>query len=110
MSSGSGKRMTRYLLDTHVFLWADARPADLPPRMQQVLRDPQHRFYLSLVSLWEIQIKHQLGKLTLRVPIEMLVNEQRTASQLSFVPIKLSHISTGWPTCRCIIEIRLIDC
>lgn len=60
--------------------------------MQQVLRDPQHRFYLSLVSLWEIQIKHQLGKLTLRVPIEMLVNEQRTASQLSFVPIKLSHI------------------
>lgn len=84
--------MTRYLLDTHVFLWADAKSSELPPRVQQVLRDSQNHFYLSLVSLWEIQIKHQLGKLTLRLPIKSLVDEQRSVSRLGLVPIKPSHI------------------
>lgn len=54
----------RFLLDTHVLLWgaADELPADLVTRL-----DPAD-LYISAVSVWEIAIKHGLGRLDLPEP------------------------------------------
>jgi len=58
----------RLLLDTHAFIWWDSEPERLPRKVLRLCRDPRHELLLSVVSLWEIQIKRQLGKLRLALP------------------------------------------
>jgi PIN domain nuclease of toxin-antitoxin system len=44
------------------------------------------------VSLWEIQIKTQIGKLTLRSPLAEIIAHQQTENEISLLPITLLHI------------------
>jgi len=55
----------KLLLDTHIFLWFITGDQRLSGDMQQGIRNPDNEVYLSVVSLWEIVVKHQLGKLPL---------------------------------------------
>ena len=50
----------RLLLDTHTFVWLDASPDQLSAEAQDILQDPGNDLLLSIVSVWEIQIKAQL--------------------------------------------------
>ena len=59
----------RYLLDTHVFLWMAAEPGRLSSDARKYILNPENLLYVSIVSLWEMQIKHQMGKLALDVSI-----------------------------------------
>ena len=53
------------LLDTCTFLWAISAPDQLSQTAKQALEDGNNRLSLSQASMWEIQIKHQTGKLVL---------------------------------------------
>ena len=55
-----------YLLDTHTFLWAAIQPASLSPKAAAIISDRSHDVQVSVVSFWEISIKHGLGKLELQ--------------------------------------------
>ena len=55
----------RILLDTCEFLWLVAGDTKLSPKTAAALRDPQNEVFLSVVSFWEISLKHNLGKLPL---------------------------------------------
>ena len=59
------------LLDTHVLL-ALSKSEDelLPAFMREALREQRNSSFASVVSLWEIAIKHRLGKLPLPYPLE----------------------------------------
>jgi PIN domain nuclease of toxin-antitoxin system len=59
----------KLLLDTHTFLWLDGSPEQLSPTALAACADPTNQLYLSVVSAWEIQIKHQIKRLQLDVPI-----------------------------------------
>ncbi len=59
----------KLLLDTHVFLWLAGAPEKLTARALDACKNRQNPIYLSVVSAWEIQIKSQLGKLTLDDPL-----------------------------------------
>lgn len=50
----------KLLLDTHVALWALAEPQRLPPELRQRLSDPAHEVMVSIVSVWEVAIKHSI--------------------------------------------------
>lgn len=50
----------RLLLDTHVAQWAVDRPERLPERVRGRLASPENEIFVSVVSLWEIAIKHAL--------------------------------------------------
>jgi PIN domain nuclease of toxin-antitoxin system len=54
-----------YLADTHILLWTLNQPQRLPRDIKSVLDDDEVVIYYSPVSLWEIAIKHGLGKLDL---------------------------------------------
>ena len=56
----------RFLLDTHVVLWALEDSARLAPAARLLLADPANEFWVSAASAWEIAIKVALGKLALR--------------------------------------------
>jgi len=58
----------KLLLDTHCFLWLNSEPTRVSPTALAACLDAANPLHLSLISLWEIQIKQQLGKLKLREP------------------------------------------
>jgi PIN domain nuclease of toxin-antitoxin system len=80
-----------YLLDTHVFIWMDSDPSLLSASVEGLLKDKQNAVYISVVSVWEMQIKVQIGKLTLSAPVEKLVQEQRDNNDLNILPVTLAH-------------------
>lgn len=57
--------MRRILLDTHIFLWMQFESERLSDNLSRLLKREDIRWYLSQVSILEIQIKHSLGKLPL---------------------------------------------
>lgn len=50
------------LLDTHVAVWAINSPERIPRHLHQVSRDAYPNIFVSVVAVWEIAIKHQLGR------------------------------------------------
>jgi PIN domain nuclease of toxin-antitoxin system len=74
----------RYLIDTHVVIWMAEDSEKLPPKMKKILEDEENKIYLCTISLWEIAIKMNLGKLDLGVRLdEFFINiEQRDFSIL----------------------------
>jgi PIN domain nuclease of toxin-antitoxin system len=46
---------------------------------------------LSVASTWEIQIKHQLGKLTLNMPLVDIIQGQQERNNVQILPISLQH-------------------
>lgn len=50
------------LLDTHVALWAIADSPKLPAMARQLILSARTTVWVSVVSVWEIAIKHTLGR------------------------------------------------
>jgi PIN domain nuclease of toxin-antitoxin system len=53
----------KLLLDTHIFLWLIHDNRYLSYRYRQEIKNPNNEKFLSVVSIWECIIKHQVGKL-----------------------------------------------
>jgi len=53
---------------------------------------PNTTLFLSYASIWELQIKLQLGKLTARRPLSQIIQEQTTLNGLRLLPILPDHI------------------
>lgn len=82
----------KVLFDTHSFLWWDLDPGKLSPRAITVCNDPATMLYLSVASAWEIQIKVQVGKLTLPRPLADIIASQQARNGLQILPATLGHI------------------
>jgi PIN domain nuclease of toxin-antitoxin system len=81
------------LLDTHAFLWLRNAPEKIPEKVLAAYYDINNDIFLSVVSIWEMQIKHQLGKLDLALPLRTLIEEQRINNGLQILAIETHHIS-----------------
>lgn len=55
------------LIDTHLLLWAAGEPQKLSKKARRLLGDPASHLWFSAVSLWEVAIKHGLGRQDFRV-------------------------------------------
>lgn len=82
----------RYLLDTHTFLWWNKQSTKLSVTVLNLFQDRTNTLLLSLASVWEIQIKIQLGKLSLPAPLVEIIEKQQQANQIELLPITLPHI------------------
>ncbi|MSP14803.1 MAG: type II toxin-antitoxin system VapC family toxin [Chloroflexi bacterium] len=90
----------KLLFDTHAFIWWDNDPARLSAKALVLCSDPENELILSVTSLWEMQIKRQLGKLNLRLPLAEIVAQQQATNGLSLLAITQVHILAldGLPT------------
>jgi PIN domain nuclease of toxin-antitoxin system len=80
----------KFLLDTHTFLFAISDPERLSTAVSQVLLDGDASKWLSAVSLWEIIIKVQVGKLILPMePAYYLDNLRQLGASL--LPVDAQH-------------------
>lgn len=81
----------RLLLDTHTFIWMDSVPRQLSLAAATALRDPANEVWLSVVSVWEMAIKADLGKLALRQPLDQIVRDQ-LANGVQVLSVELAHV------------------
>lgn len=74
----------KLLLDTHALLWALISPDQLSQRAIEAIESPDNEIYASTLSLWEISIKFNLGKITLNAitPTELPDAIERTGFEL----------------------------
>lgn len=63
----------KYLLDTCTFLWIADASDELSKRARDVFLDPRNERYLSVVSVWEIALKHAAKKLRLPKPPDRFI-------------------------------------
>ena len=80
------------ILDTHVFIWWADEPERLSANALLALEDKNNRLFFSLIGIWEIQIKTQLGKMKLSLPLKDLIDSQEKANGLEILPITREHI------------------
>jgi PIN domain nuclease of toxin-antitoxin system len=59
-----------FLLDTHVLIWFMQGDTSLVDRVRRIIADDSNALYLSVVSLWEIVIKINIGKLKIDYEVE----------------------------------------
>jgi len=60
--------------------------------VQDLLFDRNNRLFLSVASVWEMQIKLQLGKLQLNPSLQELIKNQITINNLEILSIDLAHV------------------
>jgi PIN domain nuclease of toxin-antitoxin system len=82
----------RVLLDTHIFIWWDSAPERLPPPLLALCQDRHNTLVLSVASVWEMQIKAQLGKLQFHRPIAVSVESQQRTNNLHVLSIEVAHV------------------
>ncbi|MBR8835797.1 MAG: type II toxin-antitoxin system VapC family toxin [Stigonema ocellatum SAG 48.90 = DSM 106950] len=82
----------KLLLDTHVLIWSAGTPEKLSQRVRDLLIDTSNSIVLSIASIWEMQIKIQLGKLRLNSSLINLIESQQRTNNLQLLPIELDHI------------------
>lgn len=48
----------RFILDTHVLVWAASEPHKIPARHRNILTDPDNDLAYSVAALWEVVVKN----------------------------------------------------
>jgi PIN domain nuclease of toxin-antitoxin system len=82
----------RILLDTHIFLWFISGDTQLSTDVRDAIREPDNEIYLSAVSVWEVIVKYQLGKLPLPEHPETYLPKQRDLHQIASLSLDESSV------------------
>jgi PIN domain nuclease of toxin-antitoxin system len=84
----------RFLLDTHAFIWWSSEPEKLSKKVLAAFEESENELTLSVASIWEMQIKVQLGKLDITDPLKDLIAIHQKEKDLQILPIFLNHVLT----------------
>lgn len=80
----------RLLLDTHVLVWHYESDSRLSDTAKNAIHDNRYPVVISAVSIWEMCIKVNLGKLPLRAPVDRLVFDYRSLG-VTILPVTEEH-------------------
>lgn len=88
-----------FLLDTHVALWAITDSPRLPKAAREMIESPKSSVWISAATVWEIAIKHSLGRGDMPVASEDALRYFRESGYL-FLPVEPEHAVAveGLPT------------
>ena len=79
--------MGRFLLDIHVFLWLIQGDPQLSGQVRSIIADDTNQLNFSVVSIWEIVIKLNIGKLKIEHSIEDIY-QLLAQLKISILPIE----------------------
>lgn len=82
----------RLLLDTHIFFWLNTDPKKLSTFVTDTVADKSNDLVLSVASIWEIQIKTQIGKMSLPAPLSEIVSKNLMVNGIEILDINLEHV------------------
>ena len=81
----------KLLLDSHVFVWMHDAPQKLSRTVTNKITDATNQIYLSVASVWELQIKIKLGGFSFSDKFETVIRQQQETNFLQILPVELSH-------------------
>ena len=84
----------KLLLDTHTFLWLIIDSPQLAPMGKQLIEDETNQRFISIASIWEMAIKHSVGKLHFKPGFDEFIDEQLFLNKLTIINVNLNHIKT----------------
>ena len=79
------------LSDTHTFIWTFSNTKKLSAKAAKEFKNPANQVFLSVASVWEMQIKIKLGKMIFNDTLENIINEQQTVNGIQILPVQLAH-------------------
>lgn len=85
--------MKKYLLDTHILLWMFDEVENIPQNIYEIIEDIENQCFVSIISLYEVAIKKNIGKLNTRNSITTLTNEIERVG-LSLLPLTPKHLES----------------
>jgi len=77
----------KYILDTHILLWWLGDHKSLSQKHRLIIANPKNIVFVSAVSIWEIEIKRGLGKISAPFIDSSIIAE----SQFLELPITANH-------------------
>jgi PIN domain nuclease of toxin-antitoxin system len=82
----------RLLLDTHTFIWYVTDNPRLSAHVKLLIEDENNEKLVNIASIWEMAIKHSIGRLNFSLPFMEFVGQQLTVSNIGLLEINLQHI------------------
>ena len=77
----------KILLDTCTFVWLATEIGQVSEKAKEAFADPDNEAFLSVVSCWEIAVKHAAGKLKLPEPPLKLIPVYRERYGVGSLPL-----------------------
>lgn len=79
----------RLLLDTHVWLWSLLAPERLTLAAREALEHEENELYLSPISVWELILLVEKGRIELDSPVDAWVADVLAGAPLFEAPLTL---------------------
>ena len=85
--------MPEYLLDTHTLIWMLEDNPLIPLRIKNLITKFDSQLSISIISIWEIVIKTQIGKLELKFEIQDIF-EYCERNKIQIRPVTINYLLT----------------
>lgn len=82
----------RLFLDTHAFIWYTTDSSRLTATGRSLIDNGENDILLSTASVWEMAIKHSIGRLTFSMPFMELIKQQIAVNRIDLLEITFDHI------------------
>jgi PIN domain nuclease of toxin-antitoxin system len=79
------------LIDSHTFVWTHEKPGKLSQKAATEIKNSANDLFLSVASVWELQIKIQIGKFKFKDALESIIAEQQIINGIQILPVNLPH-------------------
>ena len=77
----------KLLLDTHIWIWSVGDKSKLRPRVLRALKDPANELWLSPISVWELLILVEKGRIILNGDVEAWIDQALKAAPFKEAPV-----------------------
>lgn len=80
-----------YLLDTHTVIWHATGDKRLSVKATDVI-ESDYTLWVSYVSIWEMAIKVQRGRLELHAPLDVFIDDVVSKNEYNLLEIRTNHL------------------
>ena len=77
----------KLLLDTHIWVWSVLEPDRLSQSVARQLTSPENEIWLSPVSIWELRVLHDKGRMKLIPDAVSWINDNLTQLKIREAPL-----------------------
>lgn len=77
----------KLLLDTHIWVWSALEPKRLSRRVARQLTNPDNEIWLSPVSIWELRLLHDKGRVRLIPDAVSWIGDNLTRLKIREAPL-----------------------
>jgi PIN domain nuclease of toxin-antitoxin system len=82
----------KLLLDTNAFIWWNSNTSELSRNAFDAIENEENELIISMISFWEIQIKLQISKLELDMPLTDMIKKQKADNNVKIISLEFEHI------------------